>query len=287
MEHRWGRDIVKRLIPIFLIPLFLIPLVVRAQSWQPSALATSEPTKPTLIQTGAVQYTAVVNSPVQQCIYTFSAPIGRGHTLLGFTHQSNIHDTPVPSTATSPGTMFPQWVHDSVGNVYNLSAPAFWSPWPEYVNTFYLTNVRGNPTTITADFSQYPNAEPTILQGCNFGIAEYAGVTAVSPLVAPVSVDGTSPSITITPTAPSLIWTYASVEFEGVTTASQLTNSGYRVINNTLAADDTAVWQSNALVPAGALTLTWSRQHWNDSACQQFSTITHTCPAVLAAMAIR
>lgn len=245
------------------------------------------PVGPTLVQTGGVQYTSVVNSPVQQCIYTFPAPITPENTVVGFTHQSNIHDLPVPSTSTSPGVMFPQWVRDSAGNSYNLSAPAFWPPWPEYVTTFWLTNVTGNPTSITADFSQYPNAEPTILQGCNLGFAEYSEVTAISPIVEPASVDGARPSITITPTAPSLIWTLATLEFGGVTTASQLTNAGYSVIINTFATDDLGVWQSNALVPAGSVTLTWTRQHWNDSSCQFYSTITHTCPAVLGAMAIR
>jgi hypothetical protein len=239
------------------------------------------------VQTGGAQYTAVVNSPVQQCIYTFPHAITPGNTVVGFTLQSNIHDAPVPSAPNSPGVMFPQWVKDNAENTYNLSPPTLWSPWPEYVNTFYLVNVTGNPTTITADFSQYTNTKPTIFQGCNLGFSEYSGATAVAPIVQPVSVGGTSPSITISPTAPSLIWAYASLDWGGVTTASQLTNAGYHVIFDTLLPDDTAVWQSNALVPAGWLTLIWSKQHYNDSACSAISTITGTCPAVLAAMAIQ
>jgi hypothetical protein len=228
-------------------------------------------------------------APGQQCVYTFPRPIATGNTVVGFVHSSNKDDRPVPAQASDPthALMYPQWVRDSAGNNYTLTTPTFWSPWPEYDTLFYRTNVTGNPTRITADFNQYPASGNTILGVCNMGFAEYSGVTAVSPVVNPVSVNGTSPSITITPTAPSLILTFASLDFQGVTTASQLTNAGFVVVMDSLAADDTAVWQSTSMQPAAPLTLIWTKKHYNDATCQVHSKITGTCPAVLGALAIR
>jgi len=208
----------------------------------------------------------------QKCVWQFSRPIGTGDTVVGYVHSADQNDQ---------NEMYPMSVTDNAGQTYNLSSGVHWVPWPEDIGIWYLTNIQGNPDTFTFDYTQYPASDGTVLDFCDVGFAEYSGATSLT-VANPVLMPGSEPSITISPTAPALIWAFAS-PFGG--SASSMLNLGYRVIINDLPTDDMAVWGSNFIVPAGSLTLKWNAPTGNQNPCD--GTTNNGCPTVVAAVAVQ
>jgi hypothetical protein len=229
------------------------------------------PLGPAQVQSPFTSYSSVVNSPAQQCSWTFPA-IATGDTVVGYIHVYNSNDT---------GYMAPNWIHDNNGTNYTMTASVNWNPWNESVTVFYLHNVTGNPTSFTIDLSQYPNSGSTILGHCDTGFTEYSGVSGVSVLQAPTNVTGTTPSITVSPPSGSRIWALAAVYGN---LFSLLQNTDYTGIINNFTTDDFGVWHSTDL-PSGSQTLTWNAPLGGPSyRCG----ITNTgCPSLLAAVALQ
>jgi hypothetical protein len=207
----------------------------------------------------------------QKCVWQFSRPIGTGDTVVGYVHSADQNDQ---------NEMYPQSVTDNAGNTYNLSSGVHWVPFPEDIGIWYLTNIQGNPDTFTFDYTQYPASDGTVLDFCDVGFAEYSGATSLT-VANPVLMPGASPSITISPTAPALIWAFAS-PFGG--SASSMLNPGYSVIIDDLSTDDMAVWGSNSIVRAGSLTLRWNAPLGNQNPCDDSTN--NGCPTVVAAVAV-
>jgi hypothetical protein len=208
----------------------------------------------------------------QKCVWQFRQAIGTGDTVVGYVHTADQNDKT---------EMYPRFVTDNAGHIYNLSPGVHWVPWPEDIGIWYLTNIQGNPNTFTFDYTQYPDRDGTVLDFCDVGFVEYSGAKSVT-VANPFLVAGTSPSIMISPTAPSLIWAFAS-PFEG--SASSMLNAGYRVIIDDLSTDDMAVWGSNSVVPSGPLTLNWNAPTGNQNPCDKTSN--NGCPTVVAAVAVQ
>jgi hypothetical protein len=216
-----------------------------------------------------VQAQSNTNAPSlnRQCTLAFNNAIRTGNTVVGFVHSTNIPDT---------RPMTPDWVMDNNGVIYVLGGAVQWQPWPEDINVFYLTNVVGNPTSFTFDFSNY-SVDPY----CNVGFAEYSGVSSVV-VAGPTLISGTSPSITISPTSPALIWLFAADYGGGF---SSLQNPGYTGIIDNWSYDDIGVWSSNSIVPAGSLTLKVNAPRGNQNPCD--GTSYNGCPTTLAAVALQ
>jgi hypothetical protein len=194
---------------------------------------------PQLVQAQSTALSPVSN---QQCTFTFHNGIGSGNTVIGFVHSANNADN-YPMT--------PDWVKDNNNVAYTLAGVVEWIPFRENINIFYLTDVQGNPTSFTFDFSNYPSSGNTVLGPCNVGFAEYSGVGSVV-VAGPTQNSGTSPSITISPTLPALIWLFAA-DFGGG--FGSLQNAGYTGIINNWNTDDVGVWGSSFIMPPGSLTL--------------------------------
>jgi hypothetical protein len=234
----------------------------------PSAPSPPSPFQPTInVQLVQAQSTRTAPFSNQQCTLTFSNGIRSGDTVVGFVHSSN-------NTDTSP--MTPDWVMDNNNVAYVLAGAVQWLPWSEDINIFYLTNVEGNPTSFTFDFSNY-----STVAICNVGFAEYSGVSSVV-VAGPTLISGTSPSITISPTSPALIWLFAADYGGGF---GSLQNSGYTGIIDNWSYDDIGVWSSNSTVPAGSLTLNVNAPRGNENPCD--GTSYNGCPTTLAAVALQ
>ena len=239
----------------------------------PSFPQTPPPQTPALVQ--ALTDHGVSSSRAngtQKCVWQFSQPIGTGDTVVGYVHSADQNDQ---------NEMYPQSVTDNAGHTYNLSSGVHWVPWPEDIGIWYLTNIQGNPDTFTFDYTQYPASDGTVLDFCDVGFAEYSGATSLT-VANPVLIPGTSPSITISPTARALIWAFASPYLGS---ASSMLNPGYSVIINDLSTDDMAVWGSNSIVPAGSLTLKWNAPTGNQNPCD--GSTNNGCPTVVAAVAVQ
>jgi hypothetical protein len=211
----------------------------------------------------------------QHCTWTLPQAIAPGDALVGFAHSTNNNDQ---------FPMAPQSVTDNAGNIYNLTPAVTWIPFPEPINVFWLTNIQGSPTSITMDFSQYPNSGNTVLGTCDEGFAEYSGATSIV-VAGPNSIPApnNSASITVSPTAPALIWAFAA-NFGG-DAFSFLQTSGYTGLIDEFMQKDIGVWGSNSAVPAGAVTLTWNIPEGNSNPCNDSSM--NGCPPVLAAVAVQ
>jgi hypothetical protein len=208
----------------------------------------------------------------QKCVWQFSQAIRTGDTVVGYVHSADQNDQ---------NEMYPQSVTDNAGNTYHLFSGIHWVPWPEDIGIWYLTNIQGNPDTFTFDYTQYPASDGTVLNFCDVGFAEYSGATSLT-VANPVLIPGSGPSISISPTAPALIWAFAS-PYGG--SASSMLNPGYSIIINDLSTDDMAVWGSNSIVPAGSLTLKWNAPTGNQNPCD--GTTNNGCPTVVAAVAVQ
>lgn len=208
----------------------------------------------------------------QKCVWHFRQAIRTGDTVVGYVHSADRNDQT---------EMYPRSVTDNAGHTYNLSPGVHWVPWPEDIGIWYLTNIQGHPNTLTFDYTQYPNSGGTVLDFCDVGFVEYSRANSVT-VANPVLVSGTRPSITISPTAPSLIWAFAS-PYGG--SASSMLDSGYRVIIVNLSTDDMAVWGSNSIVPSGRLRLNWNAPTGNQNPCD--GTSNKGCPTVVAAVAVQ
>jgi hypothetical protein len=215
----------------------------------------------------------------QKCVWQFSRPIGTGDTVVGYVHSANNND------ATE---MYPQAVYDNVGHTYNLSPGVHWTPYPEDIGIWYLTNIEGNPNTFTFDYTQYPASGNTLLDFCDLGFVEYSGITGINAVVNPFhdNASGPFPSLTISPTALSLIWAFGATN-SGPGDGSDLLTTGYNLLVNNEPSDGMAVWGSNSTVPAGPVTLTWNNsRYWNASVCGDGTHTTTGCSSVLAAVAL-
>jgi hypothetical protein len=234
--------------------------------------SVSGQTTPQLVQSQSVGTPPGTQFSNQQCTFSFSQAIGSGDTVVGFVHSSNYNDS-YPMT--------PDWVADNNGVYYTLAGAVQWLPWQEDINIFYLTNIQGNPTSFTFDFSNYPNSGNTVGGPCNVGFSEYSGVGSVV-VAGPTLTNGADPSITVTPTTTSLIWAFAANY--GGDAFSYLQNSGYTGLINNFSQDDIGVWGSNATVGAGAQTLTWTNPNYSPCTGQASGV---TCPAMLAVVALQ
>jgi len=229
----------------------------------------------------------------QTCTFTINQPIATGDTVVGFIHIMNAQDNTY---------MAPQAVTDNKGAIYTLAAPVDWLPWQEGINIFYLTNVQGNPTSFTLDFTNYPASGGTVLGGCNVGIAEYSGAGNVVVAV-PTQLSGPAPSITVSPTSPALIWLFTADWYsDNNATVDQntslLQNSGFRVITDNWHTENIVVWSSNNLIQTSPITLTLNAPGADSCAAGAGSGISrfirlpmfgrfHGCPTVLAAVALQ
>ena len=213
----------------------------------------------------------------QHCTWTFPQAIAPGDTIVGFAHSTNYNDQ---------FPMAPQSVTDNAvpANKYNLTSPVQWIPFLETINIFWLTNIQGGPTSITMDFSQYPNSGNTVLGTCDEGFAEYSGASSIV-VAGPnlIAAPNNSASITVSPTAPALIWAFAA-NFDG-DAFSFLQTSGFTGLIDEFMQKDIGVWGSNSAVPAGAVTLTWNIPDANSNPCDDSSM--NGCPPVLAAVAVQ
>jgi hypothetical protein len=210
----------------------------------------------------------------QKCIWQFSQAIGTDDTVVGYVHSADQNDQT---------EMYPQSVTDNAGHTYNLSPRVHWLPWPEDIGIWYLTNIQGNPNTFTFDYTQYPDSDGTVLNFCDVGFAEYSGANSVT-VANPVLVSGTRPSITISPTATSLIWAFASPFGTDAQTENAMVTSGYSILINDTG-DNIEIWGSNFIVPSGPLTLNWNAPAGNQNPCD--STRNNGCPTVVAAVAVQ
>jgi hypothetical protein len=199
----------------------------------------------------------------QKCVWPFTAvqdfrgvtgtAVGAGDAVVGYVHTSSTGGTP----------MYPQSVTDNAGNIYTLSPGILWSPYPEDIGIWYLSNIQGNPNTFTFDYTQYLASGNRILDFCDVGFVEYTGVIGISPVVNPFNAGAVqTPSLTISLTVPSLIWTLGATNT--VADGSDLLTPGYSMlIAGEQARDGIGVWGSNSTVPSGALTLTWNNSYYN------------------------
>jgi hypothetical protein len=225
------------------------------------------PATPTLVQ--SLGDHGAMTCANQICTWTLSRAIRPGATVVGFVHGANENDT---------NPIYPQSIRDNAGNTYMLTAPVEWVPFHEDIGFFYLTNVQGNPNTFTFDFSQYTSA----VTFEDVGLSEYAGVKSIT-VVAPVLATGANPTLTISPTSPALIWAFAS-PFGG--SPGSLLNQGYSIIINDFPTDDMGVWDSNLMVPEGALTLNWNAPTGTQNPCDGTSN-QNRCPTVIGAIALQ
>jgi hypothetical protein len=209
------------------------------------------------------------------CVVSFPA-IGVGNTAVAYLHTASFDDT-VP--------MAPHTVTDNAGNVWNQTASLQWQPWPEDITITYLTNVHGSPTSLTIDFSQYPNFGPTNTPSCNVGLSEYSN-TAGLVVFGPTPLDGSMPTFSYAPSSPSLVWLFAA-DFSRDETLieaphfSALQTLGYTGIIDNWDNDDIGVWQSNKIL-SGTQSVTFNSpqpSNW----CGFFA----GCQTVVAAVALK
>jgi len=203
----------------------------------------------------------VVNNGSQTCTWTLpNGPIHAGDTVIGFTHTTDSLD------ATD---MAPQKITDNLGNIYSMGSAIQWNGFAEPINIFYLTQIVGNPTTLTFDFTQYADASPTILGTCNMGLTEYSVAVQSVAFTGPTSVGSTTtPSITFTPSAAGALWFMAAAQ----TTAgvdALLTNDfvvGADTWFTPSTGFGTATWNKVNLAPPSAQTLSVTASEGNTNA---------------------
>lgn len=181
----------------------------------------------------------------QQCVWNLGQSIPPGATALGFIHTADANDV---------NPVYPQSIYDNAGNSYNMSPGVTWSPFPEPIGVWYLTNVQGSPHQITLDYTQYPNDGKTTINFCDAAVFVYSNVTGLA-IVNPVLEDGPSASLTISTPNPSLIWAFAAIYTNINTTL--IATPGFSVLDDNFG-DNIEVSGSNGLVPAGDVTLTWN-----------------------------
>lgn len=253
-----------------------------------TTLTTSYPSSavPTVVQNALSHGVASMNpngngGSSQVCTWTLSQPIGAGHAVVLYNHMADTTDT-YPWNAVSitlSGNGAPT-------QNFTLSPYVIWTPFPEPITLATLRNVQGNPNLLTYNNEPTPGGGGGTMGFCDSGVTEYAGVTGIT-VVNPALVGGTTPSLTITPPAPALIWAFAS-PFENDSAGALISPStGYSLLINDLAGDDLGVWGSDALVPASPLTLTWSApQGAYPPGCSFDSPPYRPCPTVVMAAAL-
>jgi hypothetical protein len=190
---------------------------------------------------------SAVTASGSHCTWVLPQAVATGNTIVGYIHGANDGDTvPIYPTSITLGS-----------NTLSLTPSVNWTSFPEDIGFFYLTNVTGNPTTLTYNFS----TTVTDTGACDSGFVEYSGNTGLL-VVNPALQTGTiSPSVTITPTSSALIWGFGTPfenDIEGA-----LTNSGYGLLVNSLANTDMAIWGSNTNVSAGSQNLVWNYPQGN------------------------
>jgi len=244
---------VRRILSCPTILLLLSFAVARAQFPGPAVGLPTPTSTPAIVQSLTSHGVSSMNTTgdPQICTWTLSQPIAAGDTVVGYTHMSSNSDT--AATYFNPGA-----ITDNAGNAYNISSPVDWTSFPEDIQIFYLTNVNGPVSTLTFNLSNWSSSHNNI-GFCDVGWTEYKNVNnivIVNPSLIPSS--NTSPSLTITPTAPSLIWAFASpfVEQYNPSQTLILPSSGYSVIINN-DGDNIDVWGSNSLISTSQ-TLTWN-----------------------------
>ena len=219
---------------------------------------------------------AVVQSQVthfdggNQCAWSVPV-IHSGDAVVGFVHATWAQ---VPQ--------YPNSVTDNAGNTYHLTAGVVWNPYNEEIAMWYSQNVLGSPSTI---YFNFPNSQ----NYCNVGFTEYSGVSGIIT-AGPVddNAASSSPSITISPSASSLIWAFGATNT--VDDASDLQTSGYSVLINDQSNNGLAVWGSNSMV-SGSQTLTWSNPYYHGypptpGFCADGTAETNGCSTVMMAAAI-
>jgi hypothetical protein len=237
---------------------------------------------PSLVRTALAHGSGRLNSNMkngQLCVWQMPQAISAGDTVVGYGHFANAADY-LP--------MYPQQIYDNAGNNYTISPGVDWHPWVESEMAFYITNVQGNPNTITFDFSQYPDngtgpSETSIGTFCDVGFAEYSGASSVLVLANPIQITGTAfPSITFTTNSSGLIWVLAAT-MEGSTGPG-----GYSILLDDYPTDDMGVWQSNSIVSPGTYTLRFYNPLGDPSyACAGLGDgVVAGCPSVLGVLGI-
>ena len=264
------------MIRVLAFGILMLPGVMVQPSWAQST--------PHVVQAATVPFSGALDEQVpgnglptaeQKCVWTLDQAIGSGDTIVGYVHSENNHDNVY---------MAPRAIVDNNGMSYTLTPPVSWQPWNEAITIFYLTNIQGNPTSFTFDFTQYPATEPTILGPCNFGLVEYSGVTSVT-VAGPTQSGEANPAIEISPTAPALIWAFAAdVANISNQNTDLLQNSGFSTLLDNWATDNIMVWGSSDLIQTSPVTLTVYAP--GGDACFK-SIVAGGCPTVLAAVALQ
>jgi hypothetical protein len=205
------------------------------------------------------------------CTWPLTHPIAAGHTVVGYVHGANGADN---------APMYPQSIKDQNGNSYTITPAAEWTPFHEDIIVWYLQNVPATVTSFTMDFAQY-NGSLDVGTFADTGYAEYANVQSLT-VVNPFASNSATPSLTITPTSPALIWAFGSVFISD--TAGSMQTSGYTtlLVGN---GDNIAIWGSNELVTASSQTLTWSNPVGPPGDCTDWAP--NGCSAVIAAVAVQ
>jgi len=234
---------------------------------------------PSLVQTVLTSlFVGGVSVDNQQCTNTWGpgsaaggSAIGTGDTVVGYVHLGD---------SLQDGTTYlhPNWISDNLGNTYTMQT-VNWVPWGETITIFYGTNVQGNPTSFTIDFSQYPASGGTIPGPCDLGFAEYSGVSGVNATAGPTISPGANPSLSITTTAPSVVFLYGALNWDSFGT---LHNTGYTGMIDDHSFNGMVVWQGN--VPAGQTTYVWDNGEGASGTC---SYDPNGCPAGVAAVALQ
>lgn len=238
-----------------------------------NAALPSDETSPPPFQYGGGSQACVNSANDTQCTWTFPHAIPAGSTVVGFIHASD-------DTDQYPG--YADYVTFGTTRMM-LSSSVEWYPYPEPISLFYLVNVPGGVTTITADYGT--TMKPGTTTGNDFDITVYSGAHSVV-VTNPTLVTSSSPTVstTVSPTLPALLWGFSSPNTGNPTGTGP---SGYELILDDMQTDGIALWQSPGIVAAGTYTLTFSNYPGYDTACNGPLGDPNPCPIVLMGAAVQ
>jgi hypothetical protein len=218
-----------------------------SDTWAAAALAIAPvgyvPPALTLVQTPLTMGDNVTfgsGGNGQQCVWHIPA-IGTGDAVVGYVHSTDINDAvQMPIDYINIGS-----------TAAGITPSVNWVGYAEDITYFYLSNITGNPNTVTVDF---PSSDGGTLgfDSCNIGLTEYTGVGGFT-VTNPADLTGTTTIQTqVTPSTTSRIWTQAAI-LSGYPTGI---TSGYNQTHDDWLWHGIGAWQSSAANLTGTQTIT-------------------------------